>query len=79
MKIHEKEYWKITAQRRKYKTNRRTAPQPTLSIGQVCRIQKQYNEANGTWLSYGVIVDMIRIGKIVLVREKGEINYAGEQ
>lgn len=68
-----KNYYKTCAKRAKSYNS------PLLSIAEVLKIQKQYNEANGTRLSYGQIVAKIGLGKIKLVFCEGGVNYGGEQ
>jgi hypothetical protein len=61
-------YQKPKASKKKYK-------KPALSIAQVCRLQKLYNENNKTFLSYGDIVRKIESGEIEVIITEGAISY----
>ena len=55
-----------------------TFKKPVLSISDICRIQKQYNEAHKTCLQYGDIVEKIRTGEIKLVMGKDGVELGCE-
>lgn len=53
----------------------RKVKKPALSIAQICRITKLYNENNNTWLNYGDIVRKIETGEIKVTITEGALNY----
>ena len=53
----------------------RKVKKPALSIAQICRIQKLYNEENKTLLNYGDIVRKIETGEIEVTITEGALNY----
>lgn len=59
----------------KPKGKKNAVKKPALSITQICRLQKLYNEDNKTLLNYGDIVQKIDTGKIEVTVTNGVISY----